>query len=681
MSNQKPPVVGEKPFCSLHPNSYIDWVCAAGSCPYRILCKECIDEHSNYYPHHSTQVSVLNNWKTLYNKVAKSFDPRENYQLNYHVDEIGKILKKEKVELENISRNIDDSFEGVLNILFNKLKSLKEYLQDYLWKDFNKVSENYDQMVKKYSGLKKIFPKEEISKLMEKELQEHFAQGHLKQYFDRVYSGHYDTEVFNSHMDTKEMLTRLQNKRKSLEEGFHMFDSFEFETTWTSEIEKFTKAIETSCDGVIFKSAKLDFLNPKSPKLPAIGKITTASKVTCLSSLDNLSNCYISKVNEGLFMTISEQRQVNFLDPQQNYRSLQQFSVGEELICSIEYLPLTPPEDLNLEHPPASFLVVLGGNDDYPALEVWDCLRMRSLACLENVHEYRISCLKTLKKETTNKGDTFHLVSGSPDGFIKLWQITAELVVHENKTFEHKVNVILVKQVAAHDSFIPTIVVIPACEKFPESIMISCSHDKSLYFWNWESELKYDAEKSQKSLSMSQSLKNDDEEEEALEAFRKKKPAAHPDRINGVILLNDKEDFSDLEYYATGGGEGMIKIWRYDNGTMKNAFSNNNNSPIFSMEYLKRDRIACTANEVYLKHYYVLVWNWRTSSLLLSVRDHSNRVFKVCYIDDNVFATCDKAKTIKLWQLEKKEKEPFIEGHLAYYKKGFFRGNSGLLDM
>ena len=126
----------------------------------------------------------------------------------------------------------------------------------------------------------------------------------------------------------------------------------------------------------------------------------------------------------------------------------------------------------------------------------------------------------------------------------------------------------------------------------------------------------------------------------------------------------------------------MIKVWRLDNGAMINAFSNNNNSPIFSMEYLKKDRIACTANEVYLKHFYVLIWNWRTSSLLLSVRDHSTRVYKVCHIDEDVFATCDKSKTIKIWQLEKVEEEKkLIEGNLAYYKKGFFRGASGLLEV
>ena len=261
-----------------------------------------------------------------------------------------------------------------------------------------------------------------------------------------------------------------------------------------TKLDRFTKSIEASCTGVIFKKTKLDFLNPKSPKLPTLGKIPNPSKVTCLSSLEGLSNSFISKIDNGLFMTISEQRKVNFLDPQQNFRSMQQFSVGEELISSIEFLHLTPPADFKLDQPPTSFLLVVGGNDDYPSLEVWDCLRMKSLVCLENVHEYGISCLKVIKKESSKKGDLFHVTSGSADGFIKLWQISVERVVLENKTFEYKASVILIKQVAAHDTFIPAMVLIPACEKFPNSILISCSHDKSLHFWEWESELKKDAQ-------------------------------------------------------------------------------------------------------------------------------------------------------------------------------------------
>jgi len=147
------------------------------------------------------------------------------------------------------------------------------------------------------------------------------------------------------------------------------------------------------------------------------------------------------------------------------------------------------------------------------------------------------------------------------------------------------------------------------------------------------------------------------EGEEEGEGCGRKIPYAHTDRINSIILLNDKKDYSDLEYYATGGGEGMVKVWSLNSPGMVKTFANSNHSPIFSMEYLRKDRIACTANEVYLKHFYVLIWNWRTSSLLLCIRDHQTRVCKVMSLGKGVFGTCDKSKTIKLWQLEEDNDE------------------------
>jgi len=117
-------------------------------------------------------------------------------------------------------------------------------------------------------------------------------------------------------------------------------------------------------------------------------------------------------------------------------------------------------------------------------------------------------------------------------------------------------------------------------------------------------------------------------------------------------LIHEKDDYSDLEYFATGGGDGMFKIWRFGDDSMVKTFANSDHSSIYSMAYLKKDRIACTANQVYLKHFYALIWNWRTATLLLSIRDHQARVCKITFIGDGVFATCDKDKHIKLWQLE-----------------------------
>lgn len=686
MSQPKQPVVGEKPSCPKHPENYIDWTCSAGACPYRALCKECKKEHESYYPHHSDQVSALNDWLKQYQKLAKNFDPRESNQMAYHVDEVGMVLKKEKYELEKISKVIDDSFEAALNILFGKLKSLKEFLQESLWKDFNQISEGYNGLIQKFTDLQKFDAKKEISRVMKEDLQKYFSEQNLKEYFDRVYSGHYDEMVFNTRLNGKDMIGRLKKKRKQLEEGFKVFDAEEFEKKWTQELDKFIYNIESTCDDVIFKNTKLDFLNPKSPKLNPAGKTPHSSYITCLSSLEGLSTSFIAKVDNELFMTLSDQRTVNFLDPNQNFRVLKSLSIGSELINSTELLHLDSPVKAPPGSNPASFLAVLGGNDDYPSLEVWDCLRKKNLACLENVHDYGISCLKMLKKESFSQKEMFYVASGSSDGFIKLWQIDVVKPDPEEENYVHhnyRVQISLLIKICAHDSYISSIVTIPPGKLYPSSTLMSCSHDKSLYVWEWERELE-DRRESQtgspciKPKDPASILKGgaDDDEKNANQNYGKKIAYAHTDRINGILLLNDKADYSDLEHYATGGGEGMVKVWNFETGEMVKTFSNSNHSPIFSMEYLKKNRIACTANEVYLKHFYVLVWNWRTTSLLLNIRDHQTRVFKVISLGENVFATCDKSKTIKLWQLEdetKPEHKEKLKHQILIYGDGLLQ--------
>jgi len=656
MSQPKQPVIGEKPSCPHHPGNHIDWTCSAGLCPYRALCKECLTDHEMSFPHHSEQVSPLNDWYKQYKKLAKNFDPRESSQTSYHVDEVGMILKKEKYELEKIAKVIDDSFEGALSILFNKLKDLKEYLHDYLWRDFNKVSESYNSLVKKFNNLHKFNPKDVILDTMKLDLQKYFSQGNLKEYFDKVYSGHFDRKVFNTKLNTEDMIASLKEKRRMLEDNFSVFEAEEFESKWTQEVDKFIHTIQATCDDVIFKKTKLDFLNPKSPRLVPGNKNPVSAKITCLSSLAGGS--FINKIDEGLYMTLSDSRNLNLLDSHQSFRVLKQDSLGDDIIGSTELLYLEPPQKpLNSLRAPAPFLLLLGGDDDAPSLEVWDCLRDNKLASLENVHEYKVSCLLVVKKEVVDLEESFYVVSGSSDDYIKLWKIDVQKPPegsHDPADYKVKIKLLIRKKV--HDSFIAAIVSIPACKKFPTSLVVSCSQDKSINFWEWERELKAIKAKESKNKKAREngckSLECGESSEEDEEAYGKKIKYAHTDRIQGLVLIHEKDDYSDLEYFATGGGDGMFKIWRFGDDSMVKTFANSDHSSIYSMAYLKKDRIACTANQVYLKHFYALIWNWRTATLLLSIRDHQARVCKITFIGDGVFATCDKDKHIKLWQLE-----------------------------
>jgi len=106
MSNNRTqtPIIGEKPRCPRHPSKTIDWVCTTGLCNFRVLCSECKAEHHQAHPHHSNSIARLNDWYKEYRKMAVHFDPRQNYQLIYHLEELGMVLKKEKGELDAIGK-------------------------------------------------------------------------------------------------------------------------------------------------------------------------------------------------------------------------------------------------------------------------------------------------------------------------------------------------------------------------------------------------------------------------------------------------------------------------------------------------------------------------------------------------------------------------------------------------
>ncbi len=558
MAEPKQPVVGEKPSCPKHPGNFIDWTCSAGLCPFRVLCKKCLKEHASHFPHHQDQISELNKWYDQYKKLSKNFDPRESAQITYHVDEVEMILKKERHVLEKISKKIEENFEAALLKLYNKLVELKEYLQNYLWRDFNQVHDEYSNLVKQFSNLEKFNPKNNIFSTMSGDLQKHFSDKNLKEYFDKVYSGFYDQKVFNARLNADEMIMNLKEKRRMLEDGFSIFNETHFEEKWKKELDRFTESIKSACPDVIFQKAKLDFLNPKSPKLTSTKKPVSTAKVTCLSTLENGN--FISKIDDGLYMTISENRMLNFLDPIQRFRTLKTQSLGKEVLTAIELLYLDPPDNCKIDPPLRNCLLLLGGDDESPSLEVWDCLRLKCLTSLENVHEFKISSFNMLKKEKCGLKETFFVASGSCDDYIKLWQIDVLKEHNANTGWEYKIEINMLIRKKAHDSFISSLVSVPASKNFPTGILMSCSQDKSIYFWGWERELqglkcKENSNMIQENGYTEDHMYLDHKNEENEEKYGKKNKHAHTDRIHELVLIHEKDDYSDLEHYASGGGD------------------------------------------------------------------------------------------------------------------------------
>lgn len=99
-------------------------------------------------------------------------------------------------------------------------------------------------------------------------------------------------------------------------------------------------------------------------------------------------------------------------------------------------------------------------------------------------------------------------------------------------------------------------------------------------------------------------------EEEALKKFTKKKKDAHTNRINAVVLIHENDDCSDLDYFATGGGHGQMLIWDIFMGTINKIITNH--KPIYTMEYLGNNRMACSANDNDMKQFYINIWDIKT---------------------------------------------------------------------
>jgi hypothetical protein len=94
----------------------------------------------------------INHWYKEYRKISKNFNPTENYQAIYHLDELGNLLKKEKKMLENTGKVFDEVFKEAAKQLYESIKSIKEYMNGYLWKDFIQLQDKYDSWAGKFDS-------------------------------------------------------------------------------------------------------------------------------------------------------------------------------------------------------------------------------------------------------------------------------------------------------------------------------------------------------------------------------------------------------------------------------------------------------------------------------------------------------------------------------------------------
>ena len=70
---------------------------------------------------------------------------------------------------------------------------------------------------------------------------------------------------------------------------------------------------------------------------------------------------------------------------------------------------------------PNLFYTLLGGDDDNPTLELWNCISNKCLVKIDDVHGYRVSTLRVVKQFYVDNTNRYYVTSGSAEGDIKLW--------------------------------------------------------------------------------------------------------------------------------------------------------------------------------------------------------------------------------------------------------------------
>jgi len=572
--------------------------------------------------------------------MAPNFDPRDNYQAIYHLQEIGAILKKERYHLEEAGKLMDQAFEDALSLLYQKIRSLKIYMNNYLWKDYIAIYDKYEDLVKNFTTFQTTKAQKEIINKMKEDLAVYFSQKNLKEFYDKVYIGQYDEDIYNKYLDINKVIEDLKSIRRKLDKGLHRFNVESFTRKWATDLEQMITSTKNACKESFFIDSNL--YNQHETHMMRMPVYTPKDPVniTCLVNLEGFSSSFITRVSNDTYLTISDNRVVHTLNPIQHFRIIKELKTGEESINSFAIL-----EYENKISAEPIYFVLLGGNDDFPSLELWDCIHDKCLCSLEDIHSYAVSILKVLKREKQGASQLFYLASGSADGYIKLWIVT---ITQINDNLDFQADFQLKTKVYAHDHYISGILNIPRCDRFPSAFLISASHDKSIYVLEWE---KYLEEHEAKAKEDDTELLLEDQDEEILQKYSEKHINVHEAKINSIVLLNDQEDCSDLEFFATGSGDGMITIWDIFSREVIKKISNNKR-PVSAMEYLKKGRIACSANDRSLKLFHVFVWNWKTGSLILSLADHQAPVQRIVSLEKDVFASCDKNKVIRIWQFE-----------------------------
>ena len=646
------PVIGQVPMCKVHPTKPIESVCTAKECRQRILCVECLSEHERISFNHKTLVRKLNDWYKEFTNLKGLFDPAENYSVLFLLDQITLLLNKQREQIHESQNKMAETFQRALKDFVDIFKSLTDEMNQLLWKKQRAEDEAFEKIKKKLEQMSYKSCRKQIFDLMASEL--NFQKENLKEFFSKVYNGEYSNQVFDRYGGMKSLQSDLRSLRDNIEEGFRRFEASKFEEAWQKNLGELKKQMEDNFYNGIFQKVELDLFNPKNPKLKVVdtddslGVPEKPSKLVCAKSITTSAVSLCTGLADSLILTASPNRMFRLWDGSQNYRELDEIDLSNEdedikikSLCTINFRQKDAQE--------ARCFILLGGDDDYSNIEIWDYSTNKFLVLVEKAHETGISCIREMKSEYSLDDDScvFYIATAACDNVIKVWT----LKIAKKHQGEFDISMKLYKESEVHSEFISCLISLPNCGVLDGSVLISGSHDRSVNFWKWEEDnTSLRSPVKAKGASNGEESKADSIE---MNKYHCKIKFAHSDFVKAIVLLCNRADSSDLEFFATGGGDNMLKVWSLKEKKLLKAFTNNKR-PISKMIYLGNGKIATSANEKHIKEYHVYIWDWRTAQMLAVLKDHRAIIQNILQLQDGSLLTSDN-KIIKIWKSESEE--------------------------